>query len=91
MSKYLVLAAMKGEFLASSGNVYENFQMLGYVESEGPFGAVKSFFDEPQFPIYWQDVRYMWAESLKDDASNGHYGDYDRVYAEDLTGHGKDI
>ena len=29
MPKYLVLAAMKGEFLARSGNVYENFQMLG--------------------------------------------------------------
>ena len=91
MSKYIVLAAMKGEFLASSGNVYENFQMLGYVESEGPFDAVKAFFDEPQFPIDWRDVRYMWAESLKDDAVNGHYGDFGLVYIDDLTGSGKDM
>ena len=91
MSKYIVLAAMKGEFLASSGNVYENFQMLGYVESESPFGAVRSFFDEPQFPIFWQDVRYMWAESLENDPVNGHYGDYDVVYIEDMTGPGKDM
>ena len=90
MSKYIVLAAMKGEFLASGGNVYENFQMLGYVESDSPFGAVKTFFDEPQFPIDWRDVRYMWAESLEEDTNNGHYGDYNRVYMEDLTGGGKD-
>ena len=88
MSKYIVLAAMKGEFLASSGNVYENFQMLGYVESESPVGAVRAFFDAPQFPIDWRDIRYMWAESLKDDPINGHYGDYDLVYIEDLTGPG---
>ena len=56
---------MKGEFLAHGGNVYENFQMMGYVESGGPFDAVRSFFDEPQFPIDWRDVRYMWAEPLK--------------------------
>ena len=91
MSKYIVLAAMKGEFLASGGNVYENFQMLGYVESDESFEAVKAFFDEPQFPIDWRDVRYMWAESLKDDVNSGHYGDYDRIYVEDLTGTAKDI
>ena len=33
MPKYIVLAAMKGEFLSHSGNVYENFQMMGYVEA----------------------------------------------------------
>jgi hypothetical protein len=85
MSMYIVMAAMKGEFLARSGNVYENFQMLGYVESDNPFGAVKTFFDDPQFPIDWRDVTYMWAESLNDDANNGHYGDYDRIYVENLT------
>ncbi len=91
MSRYIFLAAMKGEFLASSSNVYENFQMLGCVESETPFGAVRAFFDEPQFPIDWRDVRYVWAESLEDDAINGHYGDYDLTYIEDLTGAGKDM
>lgn len=91
MSMYIVMAAMKGEFLASSGNIYENFQMLGYVESDNPFGAVKTFFDDPQFPIDWGDVTYMWAESLDDDANNGHYGDYDRIYVENLTGSVKDV
>jgi hypothetical protein len=91
MSKYIILAAMKGEFLASSENVYENFQMMGYVESESPAGAVSAFFDAPQFPIDWRDVRYMWAESLRDDTINGHYGDYDKVYIEDLTGSSKVI
>ena len=85
MSKYIVLAAMKGEFLSYSGNVYENFQMLGYVESNQSFEAIRTFFDEPQFPIDWRDVRYMWAEVLKDDVDSGHYGDYDRIYVEDLT------
>ena len=91
MPNYLVLAAMKGDFLAESGNVYENFQMMGYVESDDPLGAVKSFFDDPQFPIDWRDVRYMWAEPLKDDLNSGHYGDFDRIYTEDLRSPGKSI
>jgi hypothetical protein len=86
MTKFIVLAAMKGDFLAHSGNVYENFQMMGYVEADEPFGAVSSFFDNPQFPIDWRDVRYMWAEHLKDDVNNGHYGDFDKIYIEDLMG-----
>ncbi len=91
MSKYLVMAAMKGEFLAKSGNVYENFQMMGYVESDTPFGAVKTFFDDPQFPLDWGDITYMWAESLNVDANNGHYGDFDKIYIKDLTGSSKDV
>ena len=86
MSKYIVMAAMKGEFLARSGNIYENFQMLGYVESDEPLGAVKAFFNNPQFPLHWGDITYMWAESLDDDVNNGHYGDYNRIYTESLTG-----
>ena len=85
MTKFIVLAAMKGEFLSHAGNVYENFQMMGYVEASGPFDAVKSFFDEPHFPIDWRDVRYMWAEPLQDGESTGHYGDFDRIFIEDLT------
>jgi len=91
MGKFIVLAAMKGDFLAYGGNVYDNFQMMGYVESNEPFGAVRSFFDVPHFPIDWRDVRYMWAEPLKDDANSGHYGDYDRIYIEELTRLGRSI
>ena len=47
---------------------------------------MRSFFDEPQFPIDWRDVRYMWAEPLKDDENSGHYGDFYRIYIEDLAG-----
>lgn len=85
MPKYIVLAAMKGEFLSHSGNVYENFQMMGYVDAADPFDAVRSFFDDPHFPIDWRDVRYMWAEPLREDGSSGHYGDFDKIYVEDLT------
>ena len=85
MEKFIVLAAMKGEFLAHGGNVYENFQMMGYVEAASTFDAVRTFFDNPQFPLDWRDVRYMWAEPLRDDESSGHYGDFDRIYIEDLA------
>jgi hypothetical protein len=86
MTTFIVLAAMKGDFLAHGGNVYENFQMMGYVEADETFRAVSSFFDNPQFPIDWRDVRYMWAEPLKDDVNSGHYGDFGAIYIEDLTG-----
>ena len=85
MLNYLVMAAMKGEFLARSGNIYENFQMLGYVDAIDPFNAVKQFFESPQFPIDWSDVTYMWAESLENDENNGHYGEFDRIYVESLA------
>ena len=88
MPTYIVLAAMKGEFLAKSGNIYDNFLVMGYVESANHLDAVNVFFDEPQFPINWGDVSYLWAESLDDSSSNGHYGELDRVYMENL-GHGE--
>ena len=27
----------------------------------------------------------MWAEPLREDGSSGHYGDFDRIYVDDLT------
>jgi hypothetical protein len=85
MSTYLIMAAMKGDFLAKSGNIYNNFQMLGYVDSNAHDEAVKIFFNNPQFPIDWQDVIYIWAESLGGDDKNGHYGELDKIYVEDLN------
>ena len=90
MSKFLVMAAMDGEFLSRTGNVYENFQMLGYVDAADSSAAITSFFDQPQFPIEWRDVKYMWAEPLEDNPSSGHYGDYNRVFVEDLIGSARD-
>ncbi len=84
MNRFLVLAAMRGEFLALSGNIYENFQMLGYVDANSSFEAVKIFFDNPPFPIDWKDVRYMWAEPLIDNDDSGHYGEYTRIHLQDL-------
>ncbi len=86
MTTYLIMADMKGDFLAKSGNIYNNFQMLGYVDADGHFSAVKTFFNNPQFPIEWQDVRYIWAESLDNSDQNGHYGELEKIYVEDLTG-----
>ena len=80
----MVLAAMDGEFVARKGNVYENFQMLGYVESINPLEAVKSFFDDPQFPIDWGDVKYMWAEPITEYQDGGHYGEYKKIFTEEL-------
>ena len=74
------MAAMKGKFFSESGNEYDNFQMLGYIESESAEEAVEIFLYQPQFPIVWNDVEYMWAESLTEDSSNGHYGEYSKVY-----------
>ena len=84
MLKYLILAAMKGDFLAESGHVYDSFQMLGYVQAQDHFAAIRMFFEEPQFPIDWGDVIYMWAELLEDHSKNGHYGELDRIYVEQL-------
>ena len=86
MTTYLIMADMKGDFLAKSGNIYNNFQMLGYVDADGHFSAVKTFFNNPQFPIEWQDVRYIWAESLDNSDQTGHYGELEKIYVEDLTG-----
>ena len=84
MPTFIILAAMKGRFISHRGNTYDNFQMMGYVESTGANDAVAAFFDQPPYPIRWEDVEYLWAESLADQGPNGHYGDYDRVYVESL-------
>ena len=84
MTSYIVLAAMKGRFFSDSGNVYDNFQMMGYVEAGNPKDAVTTFFEQPPFPIRWEDVAYLWAEHLADDPNSRHYGNYDRVYVEEL-------
>ena len=87
MPTYVILAAMKGRFVSDHGNTYDNFQMMGYIEapaSATSLDAVAAFFDQPSYPIQWQDVEYLWAELLGDNAENAHYGDYDRVYVETL-------
>ena len=84
ISQFIVLAAMDGEFVARKGNFYENFQMLGYVESINTLEAVRSFFDDPQFPIDWGDVKYMWAEPIDENEDSGHYGEYQRIFTEEL-------
>ena len=84
MPNFLVMAAMKGRFVSEQGNLYDNFQMLGYVEEATAFDAVAAFFDRPKFPIVWGDVEYMWAERLADDPANAHHGDYERVYIASL-------
>ena len=84
MSTFVILAAMKGRFVSEHGNLYDNFQMMGYAEAAEPTEAVTKFFDQTPYPIRWEDVEYMWAERLADLGSNAHYGDYDRVYVESL-------
>ena len=84
MASFIVLAAMKGRFISDNGNVYDNFQMMGYVEAANSTDAVTAFFDQPPYPIMWQDVQYLWAERLVDDPNSRRYGDYERVYVEAL-------
>ncbi|MQF95149.1 MAG: hypothetical protein FI731_05695 [SAR202 cluster bacterium] len=84
MPNYVIMAAMRGRFLSERGNTYDNFQMLGYSNGPDPTSAVSAFFDQPQYPIDWGDVEYLWAERLADDPSTGHLGDYERVYVETL-------
>ncbi len=87
MPTFVILAAMKGRFVSDYGNTYDNFQMMGYVtrpQDGTPFDAVAAFFDQPPYPIQWQDVEYLWAEQLGETPDNAHYGDYDRVYVESL-------
>ena len=84
MAQFIVLAAMKGQFVSTAGNVYDNFQMLGYVEAGDFAQAVTAFFDQTPYPIQWVDVDYLWAEPLVEGPYTGHHGDYDRVYIESL-------
>tara|TARA_A100001037_G_scaffold306331_1_gene350772 strand:+ start:3627 stop:3890 length:264 start_codon:yes stop_codon:yes gene_type:complete len=74
------MAAMKGKFFSESGNEYDNFQMLGYIQAQSEESAVTDFISQPQFPIVWGDVEYLWAEELTDKDSNGHFGAYHRIY-----------
>ena len=84
MPSFIVLAAMKGRFVSDHGHPYDNFQMLGYVDAESPAEAVGAFFDQPPFPIVWEDVEYMWAERLSDQAADTRYGEYERIYLDSL-------
>ena len=84
MASFIVLAAMKGRFISDMGNLYDNFQMLGYVEAGTPTDAVTAFFDQPRYPIQWEDVEYLWAERLINDFGDAHYGDYHKVYIDSL-------
>lgn len=84
MPTFVILAAMKGRFVSEHGNMYDNFQMMGYVEAVGSTEAVTEFFDQTPYPIRWEDVEYMWAEQLSELAPNAHYGDYERVYIDSL-------
>ena len=84
MPAFLILAAMKGRFVSQHGNQYDNFQMMGYAHATEPKEAVTNFFDQPPYPIRWEDVEYLWAEQLADAFHTGHHGDYERVYVESL-------
>ena len=84
MSTFIVLAAMSGRFVSDQGNVYDNFQMMGYVEAGSAREAVSAFFEQAPYPIQWGDVEYLWAEELSGGPEAGHHGDYDRVYVESL-------
>ena len=84
MPAFLILAAMKGRFISEHGNHYDNFQMMGYGEAANPEAAVTAFFDQPPYPIRWEDVEYLWAEQLADAEHTGHHGDYGRIYVESL-------
>ena len=84
MPAFVILAAMKGRFISVRGNYYDNFQMMGYLEAATPMAAVTTFFDQPPYPIRWEDVEYLWAEQLADAEHTGHHGDYDRVYIDAL-------
>ena len=84
MPNFVILAAMKGRFVSEHGNLYDNFQMMGYMEALSPTEAVTEFFDQTPYPIRWEDVEYMWAEQLSELGPNAHYGDYKRVYIDSL-------
>ena len=81
---FVVLAAMKGRFISEHGNQYDNFQMMGYTHASNPREAVTGFFDQPPYPIRWEDVEYLWAEQLADAFHTGHHGEYERVYIDSL-------
>ena len=65
MPKFIILAAMKGQFISASGNIYDNFQMMGYIEAGDSNQAITSFFDQTPYPIQWADVDYLGADDRK--------------------------
>ncbi len=84
MQDFVILGAMKGRFISDNGNLYDNFQMMGYVTAVGPTEAVTQFFDQTPYPIRWEDVEYMWALRLAEADTSAPYGEYPRVYVESL-------
>jgi hypothetical protein len=84
MSTFIILAAMRGRFVSDQGNLYDNFQMMGYVEAGNAHDAATAFFEQAPYPIQWGDVEYLWAEELAAGPHTGHHGDYDRVYVDSL-------
>ena len=79
MKTFLILAEMDVQVLAESGNVYDNFQFMGYVRAKTHNEAIYRFFDQPQFPLNWKDIRYLWSESLEENENNGHYGELHKI------------
>jgi hypothetical protein len=84
MIHFIILASMKGRFVTDTGNFYDNFQMMGYVQARTSIEAVTNFFDQSPYPIDWSDVEYLWAEPLANSSEIGHHGEYQRVYIESL-------
>ena len=84
MASFILSAAMKGRFTSDAGNVYDNFQMLGYITAGSHTEAVTGFFDQPPYPVQWSDVEYLWAERLFEGGENARYGDYQRIYIDTL-------
>ena len=79
MKTFLILAEMDVQVLAKSGNIYDNFQFMGYVRAKTHKEAIYGFFDQPQFPLNWKDIRYLWSESLEENENNGHYGELHKI------------
>ena len=75
MKLYIILAEMKGDFISYIGNQYDNFRMLGYKFAEDHTQACVDFFSDPEFPIDWSDVEYIWAEELLLEEESGKFGE----------------
>ena len=84
MAQFIVLAAMKGQFVSAGGNMYDNFQMLGYVEAGDPAQAVTAFFDQTPYPNSMGRRGLPVGRAANGGGHTGHHGDYDRVYVESL-------
>ena len=87
MKTFIILAEMNVQVVAESGNIYDNFQFMGYVRAETHKEAIYGFFDQPQFPLDWKDIRYLWSESLEQNENNGHYGELHKISIPYLIDH----